>query len=77
MDTKQDFEKTLSKLEGIIQRMEGGEVGLEESMELFEDGMGLVKGCQKTLKEAEQKLLTLSRDGGEEQLEEHETKSEN
>ncbi len=54
-----DFEKSLSQLEKIVGRMEGGELGLEESLDQFEKGIELAKGCQDTLSNAELRVEQL------------------
>lgn len=54
-----DFEKKLTRLEEIVGKMEGGEVSLEDSLKLFEEGVKLSRTCQKELEEAEQKVELL------------------
>ena len=63
--TKQniDFEKALSELESIIEVLESENVSLEESVKKFEEGISLVKSCQKQLKDAELKVNKLLDDG--------------
>tara|TARA_Y100000768_G_scaffold371613_1_gene338501 strand:+ start:1001 stop:1219 length:219 start_codon:yes stop_codon:yes gene_type:complete len=64
--TKKDtvnFETSLQKLEKIIDRLEDGDVSLEESVKSFEEGIGLVKECQKQLSEAELKVKKLLDNG--------------
>ena len=46
-----DFEKSLSKLESIVEVLESENVSLEESVKKFEEGISLVKSCQKQLKD--------------------------
>ena len=58
-----DFEKSLSKLESIIEVLESENVSLEESVKKFEEGISLVKSCQKQLKDAELKVNKLLDDG--------------
>ena len=55
------FEQSLARLEQIVQAMEKGDVALEESMKLFEEGTGLVRRCEKLLDEAELKVVKLSK----------------
>jgi exodeoxyribonuclease VII small subunit len=43
--------------------MEGGEFSLEESLKQFETGVALARACQQALREAEQKVMQLTRDG--------------
>lgn len=54
-----DFEKKIDRLEEIVEKMEGGELPLEESLKMFEEGVKLVKECQGRLSEAEQKVKVL------------------
>ena len=58
-----DFEKSLAKLESIIEVLERENVSLEESVKKFEEGISLVKSCQKQLKDAELKVNKLLDDG--------------
>ena len=58
-----DFEKSLSKLESIVEVPESENVSLEESVKKFEEGISLVKSCQKQLKDAELKVNKLLDDG--------------
>ncbi|MEA5444512.1 exodeoxyribonuclease VII small subunit [Gammaproteobacteria bacterium AB-CW1] len=60
---KLDFEQSLAELEGIVERLEGGELSLEESLKAFESGVGLTRQCQKALEEAEQKVSKLVGNG--------------
>jgi len=53
------FEKKLNRLEEIVQKMEGGEMALDESLKLFEEGVKLSRECNKELSEAEQKVKLL------------------
>lgn len=54
-----DFEKRLGRLEEIVQKMEKGDVGLEDSLKLFEEGVRLARDCQLQLSEAEAKVKKL------------------
>ena len=54
------FEAALEELETIVERMEDGEPSLEESLKLFERGMGLTRRCQKALDDAEQRIQSLA-----------------
>ena len=58
-----DFEKSLSKLESIVEVLESENVSLEESVKKYEEGISLVKSCQKQLKDAELKVNKLLDDG--------------
>jgi exodeoxyribonuclease VII small subunit len=55
-----DFEAALAELEVIVQRLEQGELSLEESLRQFERGVALTRSCQKSLRQAEQRIRTLS-----------------
>lgn len=71
-DKKKDFnfEEKLRELEQLVTRMEDGNLGLEESLEAFENGVKLVKECQQALEAAEQKVKVLtSAEGDTEDLE--------
>ncbi|MGD8998932.1 MAG: exodeoxyribonuclease VII small subunit [Granulosicoccaceae bacterium] len=57
-----DFEAALAELEGLVERMEQGEIPLEESLKDFERGIALTRQCQQALKQAEQKVQTLTAD---------------
>ena len=64
-----DFEKKLDRLEEIVEKMESGELSLEESLKNFEEGVKISKECHQQINEAEQKvkvLLNISEDGSEE-----------
>ncbi len=54
-----DFEKKLKRLEEIVEAMEDGELALEKSLQLFEEGVKLTKDCHLQLNEAEQKVKIL------------------
>ena len=56
-----DFESALAELEAIVQRLEQGEISLEESLRQFERGVVLTRSCQKALRQAEQKIRVLAR----------------
>ncbi len=54
-----DFEKKLVRLEEIVQKMEKGDIPLDQSLKLFEEGIGLTRECQTQLSEAENKIRLL------------------
>lgn len=54
------FEAALAELESLVERMESGELSLEESLQSFEHGVALTRSCQKALVEAEQKVAILT-----------------
>ena len=53
------FEKSLAELEQIVERMEQGELSLDESLKQFERGIALTRSCQTALQQAEQKVEIL------------------
>lgn len=53
------FEASISRLEEIVKILEGGQVSLEESVKLFEEGAKLAASCDKLLSEAELKVTKL------------------
>lgn len=55
-----DFEKKLSRLEEIVQKMEKGELALEESLKLFEEGVKLSRDCHAQLTKAEAQVKKLT-----------------
>ena len=60
-----DFDSGLKKLEAIVQKLDTGELSLEESLKVFEEGIGLVGLLTRKLDEAEKKIemLTQAEDG--------------
>jgi len=54
------FEQALSELEALVERMESGELSLEESLASFEQGIALTRRCQQALEQAEQKVKILT-----------------
>ena len=69
---KNDFEKSLEKLNKIVEKMERGDLPLEESLKFFEEGVELIRRCQKTLAEAEQKVQILMQEQGKDTLKAYE-----
>ncbi|MDP6375298.1 MAG: exodeoxyribonuclease VII small subunit [Pseudomonadales bacterium] len=67
-DDELSFEETLEELETLVQRMESGELGLEDSLKAFERGIKLTRACQDALKNAELKVQTLTEAGELEDL---------
>ena len=64
-DKQMHFEEAFKRLEVIVGNLESGDLSLEESMKLFEEGIGLTEACKSRLEDAEQKiqLLLKSSDG--------------
>lgn len=61
----QTFEASMARLEQIVRAMERGDVALEESLKLFQEGTELVKNCQKLLDDAQLQIkkITAAPDG--------------
>jgi len=60
-----NFEQSLKDLERLVEELEKGELGLEESLEQFERGIALTRDCQQALAAAEQKVRLLSETSGQ------------
>ncbi|MCP3869562.1 MAG: exodeoxyribonuclease VII small subunit [Gammaproteobacteria bacterium] len=54
------FESSLTELESLVETLEQGDLSLEDSLKTFERGIQLTRSCQNALKQAEQKILTLT-----------------
>lgn len=54
-----DLEASLESLENLVERMESGELSLEESLKAFEEGVRLTRQCQQSLEQAEQQVRVL------------------
>lgn len=67
-----NFEQSLQELETLVEKMEAGNLSLEESLKYFERGVALTRNCQKALAEAEQKVRILLEKNGKEQLQDFE-----
>jgi len=61
---KKTFEDALSQLESIISQLENGDLPLEESLKLFEEGMKLSRFCNQRLNEARKKVEVLVKGNG-------------
>ena len=59
MEQSKSFEAAMKRLEEIVRVMERGDLPLEESLKLFEEGTALVRSCGKQLDEAEMKIVKL------------------
>ena len=53
------FEAAFGQLEQLVQRLEGGGLGLEEAMQLYEQGMALVAACSEKIQSAELRLVRM------------------
>lgn len=58
-ESKIDFERSLARLEQVVQKLESAELPLDEAMKLFEEGVKLSRECQKHLEEAEARVEIL------------------
>ena len=58
------FEDALQRLEQIVDRLEAGNLPLEESLTVFEEGVGLARRCARYLEDAEKRIELLTRDDG-------------
>jgi exodeoxyribonuclease VII small subunit len=59
-----DFERKLTDLETVVERLEQGDLSLEESVRLFEEGMKLSESCKQELEAAEGRIQVLMEQGG-------------
>jgi exodeoxyribonuclease VII small subunit len=55
-----DFESAVAQIEKIIERIESGEIGLEESIAQYETGVNLIRRCRQVLDRAEQRVEELT-----------------
>ncbi len=62
-EKKQSFETSLKELEKIVRGLEEGDLSLEESLKLFENGVKLSRECQERLNQAERRIEVLLKDG--------------
>lgn len=62
---KMSFEEELDRLEKIVSCLESGDAPLEKSLELFQEGVGLVKSCNLKLEAVENSVKILINDNGE------------
>ena len=63
-----DFERSLEELEKLVERMEDGELSLEDSLTHYERGIHLGRLCQQALDEAEQRIQVLAEKDGQSEL---------
>lgn len=62
------FEQAMERLEEIVAVLESGKETLDESMKLFEEGVALTAFCTQSLKTAEQKIIKLTAEKGQEEV---------
>jgi len=60
-----DFEHSLAQLEAVVERMEQGDLPIEEALKAFEEGVKLTRECQGILDQTEQKVQMLIEQQGE------------
>jgi len=60
------LEESFGKLEEVISRMESGNISLEESFKLYNEGIKLVKNCNSQLDKVEKQIVIINGDEGEE-----------
>jgi exodeoxyribonuclease VII small subunit len=63
------FEEAIKRLETIVQKLEAGDVPLDESLSLYEEGISLFKQCSSKLDEAKKKVEILTKKGANPKLE--------
>ncbi len=73
----ENFETSLERLEKIVAKLETGDLPLEDSLKLFEEGIQLTRHCQTSLNTAEEKLKVLTEKNGEAALEDFELTTDN
>jgi len=59
MSKNKNFEQTLARLEDIVKKMESGNISLDESIEIYQEGITLSKQCSSMLVEAEGKVMAI------------------
>ena len=64
------MEQVLERLDETIEQLQSGDVSLEESFELYKQGMDYVKRCSETIEQVEKKVLMLNQEGTLDELEE-------
>lgn len=58
------FEQSLNELQALVERLESGDLSLEESLSTFEQGISLTRECQSALQDAEQRVQVLLEQNG-------------
>jgi exodeoxyribonuclease VII small subunit len=61
-EKQKTFEASLQELERIVRNLESGDLSLEESLKLFEDGVKISRECQERLNQAERRIEVLMKD---------------
>ena len=65
---KLEYEAAVSELEPLVERLEKGDISLEESLKLYERGVLLTRDCQEALQAADQKVQMLLQQSGQSAL---------
>jgi exodeoxyribonuclease VII small subunit len=71
-----EFEEALAELEGLVERLERGDLPLDEALKAFERGVALTRHCQAALQAAQQKVEILLKRGPGQQIEPFEESAE-
>jgi exodeoxyribonuclease VII small subunit len=61
-ETGPKFEEAMARLEAIVHALEAGNLSLDESLKVFEEGTGLLRYCTRRLEEAERRIEILMQD---------------
>jgi exodeoxyribonuclease VII small subunit len=72
---KFDYEASVAELESLVEKLEQGDISLEESLKLYESGVLLTRDCQDALKKAEQKVQMLLEQSDQAELVDFDPKS--
>jgi exodeoxyribonuclease VII small subunit len=68
MDSPENFENSIQRLESIVKELEGGDVEIEKALDLFEEGTRLSKMCAKKLAAVERRVEILKKGGKEDDV---------
>ena len=69
MNKELNFEEAIARLETIVKALESGKTSIDESLKLFQEGVGLVKECDDKLKDVEQKAAKILENNEEKDFE--------
>ena len=69
-DKEPTFESLLEQLEHLVEKLEKGELPLEQALKLFEEGIELTRSCHERLDQADERIAVLTRGAGGEEQEE-------
>lgn len=64
---KKTFEESMNRLEEIVSLLESNEQSLDDTVKLFEEGLSLVRNCDESLRNFEEKVSEIARNNGGEQ----------